>query len=72
MGDVVNFNGATRLDIDPDPVLQAAVGKLKQVVILGYTEDGQEYFASSIADGGTVLWMFERCKQVLINTDDED
>ena len=72
MGDVVHFTGATTLDIDPDPVLQGAVRKLKQVVILGYTEDGEEYFASSIADGGTVLWMFERCKKQLIDQADED
>jgi hypothetical protein len=39
--------GETRLDIDPDKVLTGAVGKLSEVVIVGYESDGSLYFARS-------------------------
>jgi len=36
------------------------------VIVLGYDKRGHEYFASSIADAGTVLWLMERLKKQLI------
>ena len=66
MGKVLPFHGLTKLDIPVDRILEGAKGKLDSVVILGYDEAGEEYFASSIADGGEVLWLLERCKQELM------
>jgi hypothetical protein len=67
VGKVVEFNGITRLDIDPQKVLgRALTAELDGVVILAYDKDGEEYFASSYADGGLVLWLMERCKQKLL------
>ena len=66
MGEVIQLGGVTRLDIPADRVLEGAMGKLKSVVVIGYDEAGEEYFASSIADGGEVLWLLERCKQELM------
>lgn len=40
MGNVIPFTGITKLDTDPDRVLESAVGKLQGVVIAGYDEDG--------------------------------
>jgi len=74
-GELVRFPGVTRLDTDPTLVLKEAIesGKLKNVVIMGYDEDEEEYFASSIADGGTVIWLMERLKlQLLRFADKED
>jgi hypothetical protein len=68
---VIRFPGVTRLDMDPDTVLQEAVGKLSGVVITGHTHDGHEYFASSWADGGDALWALERCKMVLLSSVDD-
>ena len=62
MGKVVDFGGITKLDLSPERVLAMAEGHLEGVVILGYDKDGEEYFASSYADGGEVLWLLERCK----------
>lgn len=60
---VVPFGGITRLDVEPSRVLeQAAQAGLSSVVIIGYDADGGEYFASSYADGGDVLWHLERAK----------
>jgi hypothetical protein len=69
MGEVVTFTGVTKLDLPPDRILADAVGKLEGVVILGYTKEGDEFFASSYADGGNVLWLLERLKKQLLEAD---
>jgi len=56
----------TRLDIPVERVLEGATGKLSSVVILGYTTDDDLYFASSLADGGDVLWLLEKAKKLLL------
>ena len=71
MGDVVALDCVTRLDIPADRVLEAAMGELEKVVVIGYDKDGEEYFASSIADGGTTLWLMERSKAKLLAIPDE-
>jgi hypothetical protein len=72
MGEVVEFDGITTLPLDPDRVLQNAIGHLDRVVIIGLTKDGEEYFHSSEADGGTVLWDMERAKLNLLRVADDD
>lgn len=68
---VIEWNGITRLDLPPERVIAKALeAGLVNVVILGHTEDGQEYFASSLADGGDVLWLLERCKKLLLDVPD--
>lgn len=66
MGSVIDLPVVTRLDLDPDRVLTKAIGECESVVILGYDKDGAEYFASSLADGGSVLWLLERLKKKLL------
>lgn len=66
MGEVVNLGCVTRLDLPPDRILESAIDKLESVVIIGYDKDGQEYFASSIADGAEVVWLMERSKKKLL------
>lgn len=68
MTNVIPFNGVTRLDLDPERVLESARDQLTGVVIMGYTRDGSEYFASSYADGGDVLWLLERLKLKLLTS----
>ena len=58
--------GETRLDLDPDMLLTAAVGRLKDVVIVGYEANGDFYFASSQADGPEVLWLLKQAEQRLL------
>ena len=66
MTNVIQFNGITRLDLDPDMVLENSKGTLAGLVILGYDKEGREYFASTYADGGDVLWLLERMKLRLL------
>lgn len=66
MGELVTFRGITRLDLPPERILEAAKSKLKHVVVLGYDKEDNFYFASSMADGGDVLWLIETLKLRLL------
>ena len=64
---VVTLPCITKLDLRPDKVLEEAKGKTSDgVVVIGYTEDGELYFASSIAAGPEVLWLLEKAKKEII------
>jgi sugar phosphate isomerase/epimerase len=70
---IIQFTGITRLDLPPERVLEKAKeAGLEGVVVLGYTKDGEEFAASSYADGGTVLWLLERTKARLLGVKDEE
>ncbi len=66
MSNVIPLNNITYLDLPPDRVLEGAKGKLEGLLIVGYTTEGEEYFASTYADGGEVLWLMERAKRALL------
>lgn len=69
---VVPFTGLTSLDIPVSRVLEAATEEnLDSVVIIGYASDGDEYFASSVSDGGDVYWLLGRMKLKLLTTGDD-
>lgn len=70
-GKVVYPSFVTTLDLPPDRILEEAIGKLENVLVVGYDKKGNEYFASSVADGGTVLWLLERSKKALLEMADE-
>lgn len=71
MPDVVDFGGITRLPSDPQRVIEhASEAGLTNVVIIGYDADGDEYFRSSDADGGDVLWLLERARLKLLSVPD--
>lgn len=71
MSNVVELPVVTRLDIDPQRVLAGALeAGMQQVVIVGYDKDGDEFFASSLADGADALWHLERAKMKLLKAGD--
>jgi len=71
-GNVIYPHWLSKVDLPPERVLKSASeAEMSGVVVLGYTEDGDEFFASSIADGATVLWLLERCKKLLLDAADE-
>jgi len=69
VGDVVKFGGETRLDIDPNDVLEGAKDKLQNVIVIGWEDDkeGSFWFASSQASGPEVIWLLELAKQRLLD-----
>lgn len=70
---VAQIDVVTSLDIDPVAVLAGAhnVG-LAEVVIVGFTEDGKEYFASSISDAGQSMYHLQRGIYRLNKTMDQE
>jgi len=70
---VIPFGGITRLDLPVQQVLEAAKSRCSGgVVILGYEDDGSHYFASSMADGGEVVWLLEMAKKLLLEIGDNE
>lgn len=67
---VVIFPGVTKLRLDPRQVLDRAP-PMEDVVVLGITEEGEFYFASSHPDGGVVLYLMERARHRLMQIVDE-
>ena len=73
MGKVTILRVLTTLDVPIDRVLEGALAAdLDAVVVLGYDKNGDEYFASSNADGGDVVWLMERMKLKLLQVTDQD
>ena len=71
MGDVVDLDCPTRLDIPVERVLQSALeSDLNRVMLIGWNKDDEFYFAASFADGGDALWLMEHAKNALISADD--
>ena len=69
---VVPLRCVTSLPLDPNRVIRSALeAGMTEVVIIGYTKDGGEYFSASIGDGGDVLWHLERAKLKLLRVADE-
>ena len=65
MGELIELECVTLLDIPPDKLLQKAMGNLSEVVIIGFHVDGSRYFASSKSDAGDVFYHLERAKYAL-------
>lgn len=66
---IVIWRGVTKHDLPPDRVLENAKEKLKSVVIMGWDQDGNIYFASSLADGADVMWLMEWAKKKLLEVE---
>lgn len=65
---VLRVSVSTCLDVPPSRVLAGALeANMTKVVVAGYDEHGEEYFASSASDGGDVIWLLERAKRALLN-----
>lgn len=71
MTNVIPIGGITKLDLPPDQILEAAMGKMESVILIGYDENGEHYFASNIADGGTCIWLVEQFKRELLKIGDD-
>lgn len=72
MGDVVRLPVVTRFDIDANVVIEDATAhEFASVTIIGTLENGDEFFASSMASGPEVVWDLERAKLKLLRMVDE-
>lgn len=72
MTNVVPFDGITRLNTDPAMTLERAKEEIGGgVVVIGWDKEENIYFASSLADGGDILWLLEKAKKTLLEIGDE-
>lgn len=71
MAKVIKIGGITKLDIPIASVVDGIPNDMKNIVVLGFKEDGSEYFASSVSDGAEVLWLLERAKHRLMSIVDD-
>ena len=68
---IVELPVITKLDIPSERVLHSAAKHgMDDVVVIGYDNDGEFYFASNKADGGTVIWLLELAKKKLLETEE--
>jgi len=69
---VVLFDGITLLDLPADLILKKAIDHgMSEVVIIGYDNNGDEYFASSDAEVATALGYLAGAQHKLFNHIDE-
>lgn len=69
MAKILEFDGITGLNLEPDKVLEEAKGCLESVLILGRDKDGDLFVASSSSDGAQALWDVEDFKYRMFNGD---
>jgi hypothetical protein len=70
---VVTLNNITSLDLPVDRVLDEAKGDIpRHVMVIGWDNDGEMYFASSVADGPESLWLLETAKAALMGIGNGD
>ena len=62
MARIYTFNGGTRLDTDPDRVLQELHGQLDAFILAGITKDGDDIFVVTFASLPEALWMHEKLR----------
>lgn len=52
--------------IVPDSVLRGAMGRLREVIVIGKEPDGEYYYAASNADGRWAIFHAERFKEFIM------
>jgi hypothetical protein len=67
MAEIIDFPGYTKLDLDPDQVLENNKGKFETVVIMGFDHNGVPSFASSTGDIGEMLILTEMHRDLLLD-----
>ena len=56
----------TTVALPPDGVLEGAIGKLSEVVVIGNAGDGF-YLASSTSSKATVMWLLKQAEADLLD-----
>ena len=66
--DFGNVRVDSNKDIPPDQVLEQAKGRLKEVVVLGWAEDGSAFAASSSGQFAEVMLTIRMLEKFLIDS----
>jgi hypothetical protein len=60
------FGEVTYLDIPSDRVLEAAAGKLRTVLVVGFTEDDEVYIAASTGEKAVIHYLAALAQKAII------
>ncbi len=67
MAEVIELAVTTKLDLPVERVIKrAAEASLTEIVVVGFDEDGELFFAATKADAGAVIWQLEMAKYRLL------
>jgi hypothetical protein len=72
MTNVIPMSAYTRMEVDPDTVLEGAKGQLTQVLIIGKHVDGFMYAAASTPNKEKLLMALEEFKFQLLSGEFDD
>lgn len=64
--EIFKFNGMTTVDLEPDDVLEAAKGKLQEVLIIGIDENAKIYIASTTGNVSENLLKAKIAEQIFV------
>ena len=68
MGEVVELDCVTTLDIPAEKILTKAIeANLDTAIVVGFNQDGSLYFSSTTGDAGTCMFLFELAKRSLVD-----
>jgi hypothetical protein len=71
MAEIINLPVTHTLDMRPERVLEmASQEEFDDVIVIGRTKDGCEYYGASMADGGLAIWRLDRAKLKLLRMGD--
>lgn len=58
---IIKWSGLTKLDIPVERVLNGALDReLQSAVVVGFTQEGDLHFASSVASGAEAIFLLQR------------
>ena len=66
MGKILKLVPPSETSPVAEVLVDACMTDLRDVVIIGWTEDGQHYFNSTYASGPECLWLLEMAKKELL------
>lgn len=67
MGDVIESGIITKLPLPPEKILNGGLNEnLREVIVIGLTQDEEFYFAMSSGDRRDILWLLELAKGELM------
>ena len=63
---VYPIGGIAKLDVPVESVCEGVVETMKEVIFIGWDKDDELVAASTLSDGGEIIWMLEKLKQMLL------
>lgn len=65
---IIKWPYPSAVDLPPEKILNELpeACEFEGVLVLGFLKNGDEFFASSYADGGDIMWLMELAKYMML------